>query len=122
MPRARPSHLRRGDEAEQLACDHLLGRGLSLLERNYRCPHGEIDLVMQAPGTLVFVEVRYRRAAQFGTPAETVDARKQARLRATAEHFLQRHPQGCKSACRFDIVAVSGEGADARLEWLQDAF
>jgi putative endonuclease len=122
MPRARPSHLRRGDAAEQLACDHLLDRGLSLVERNYRSPHGEIDLVMQAPGTLVFVEVRYRRAAQFGTPAETVDVRKQARLRATAEHFLQRHPQGCKSACRFDIVAVSGEGADARLEWLQNAF
>lgn len=122
MPGTRPSHLRRGETAEQLACEHLLGHGLSVLRRNYRSPHGEIDLVMQAAGTLVFVEVRYRRASQFGTPAETVDARKQARLRATAEHFLQRHAPGCKTACRFDIVAVSGEGADVRLEWLQNAF
>ena len=122
MPRAQPSHLRRGNAAEHLACEHLRRQGLSLVRRNYRSPHGEIDLVMQAAGTLVFVEVRYRRASQFGTPAETVDTRKQARLRATAEHFLQRHPQGCKVACRFDIVAVSGEGADVRLEWLQDAF
>jgi putative endonuclease len=122
MRQARPSHLRQGDAAERLACDHLARHGLSLLVRNYRSPHGEIDLIMQAADTLVFVEVRYRRSAQFGTPAETVDARKQARLRATAEHFLQRHPRGCKSGCRFDIVAVSGEGADARLEWLQNAF
>lgn len=122
MPRARSPHLRRGAAAEQLACQHLLGHGLTVLQRNYRSPYGEIDLVMQAPGTLVFVEVRYRRAVQFGTPAETVDARKQARLRATAEYFLQRHAPGCKMACRFDIVAVSGEGADVRLEWLQDAF
>lgn len=122
MPHNRPALWRRGEAAERLVCEHLISHGLSVLARNYRCPHGEIDLVMRAAGTLVFVEVRYRRTSRFGTPAETVDARKQARLRATAEHFLQRHAPGCKTPCRFDIVAVSGEGTEVRLEWLQNAF
>jgi putative endonuclease len=118
----RPPHLLHGDSAEQLACDYLKRQGFDLLARNYRSPHGEIDLIMHAPDSLVFVEVRYRRSADFGAPAETVDPRKQRRLRATAEYYLQRMPKGSKQACRFDIVAISGEGETARLEWVQDAF
>lgn len=68
--------------------------------------------------TLVFVEVRYRRSNAFGTPAETVDRRKQARLQAAAGHYLLTH--SADRACRFDVVAVSGR--DARIEWLRDAF
>ncbi len=122
MSAGRPPHLRQGEHAEQLARDHLEHHGLALVARNYRSPHGEIDLIMQAADTLVFVEVRYRRDSAFGAPAETVDARKQARLRATAEHYLQRQAKGCKARCRFDIVAISGHGEALRLEWLQDAF
>ena len=107
-----------GVQAEDLACTHLERAGLKLLARNYRCPQGEIDLVMDDRDTLVFVEVRYRRSNAFGTPAETVDRRKQARLQAAAEHYLLAHH--ADRACRFDVVAVSGH--DARIEWLRDAF
>jgi putative endonuclease len=100
-----------GAQAEDLACAHLERAGLRLLTRNYRCPQGDRD-------TLVFVEVRYRRSNVFGTPAETVDRRKQARLRAAAGHYLLAH--SADRACRFDVVAVSGR--DARIEWLRDAF
>jgi putative endonuclease len=65
-----------GAQAEGLACAYLERAGLRLLARNYRCPQGEIDLVMDDRDTLVFVEVRYRRSNAFGTPAETVDRRK----------------------------------------------
>ncbi|HJX17417.1 MAG TPA: YraN family protein, partial [Acidiferrobacterales bacterium] len=58
-----------GAQAEALACAHLERAGLRLLTRNYRCPQGEIDLVMDDRDTLVFVEVRYRRSNTFGTPA-----------------------------------------------------
>jgi len=107
-----------GVQAEDLACVHLERAGLKLLARNYRCPQGEIDLVMDDRDTLVFVEVRYRRSNAFGTPAETVDRRKQARLQAAAGHYLLAHH--ADRACRFDVVAVSGR--DARIEWLRDAF
>ena len=107
-----------GAQAEDLACAHLERAGLRLLTRNYRCPQGEVDLVMDDHDALVFVEVRYRRSSAFGTPAETVDRRKQARLLAAAGHYLLTH--AADRACRFDVVAVSGR--DARIEWLRAAF
>ncbi len=107
-----------GAQAESLACAHLERAGLKLLTRNYRCPQGEIDLVMDDRGTLVFVEVRYRRSDAFGSPAETVGRRKQARLRAAAGHYLVKH--AADRICRFDVVAVSG--GEPHVEWLRNAF
>ncbi|HWR88422.1 MAG TPA: YraN family protein [Acidiferrobacterales bacterium] len=107
-----------GAQAEDLACAHLERAGLRLLTRNYRCPQGEIDLVMDDHDALVFVEVRYRRTNAFGTPAETVDRRKQARLQAAAGHYLLTH--SADRPCRFDVVAVSGR--DTHIEWVRDAF
>jgi putative endonuclease len=107
-----------GAQAEALACAHLERAGLKPVARNYRCPQGEIDLIMDDRDTLVFVEVRYRRSDAFGTPAETVDRRKQARLQAAAGHYLLTH--SADRACRFDVVAVSGD--DMRIEWLRNAF
>lgn len=107
-----------GAQAENLACAHLESSGLELVTRNYRCPQGEIDLVMNDGETLVFVEVRYRNSTAFGSPAETIDRRKQERLRAAASHYLMKH--AIDRACRFDVVALSGR--QARIEWLRDAF
>ena len=116
------TNLDRGREAEERACRHLQQQGLALAERNYRSPFGEIDLVMQERDTLVFVEVRYRARGDFGSAAETVDARKQARLRATAEHYRQNTPRASKKACRFDIVAITGDGEDGDFRWLRNVF
>jgi len=117
-----PINLSRGRKAEELASARLQRQGLRLAARNYRSPFGEIDLVMQEHDTLVFVEVRYRSNTAFGAPAETVDGRKQARLRATAEHYLQHTPRASKKACRFDIVAITGDGEDGNFRWLRDVF
>lgn len=113
----------KGREAESLACDYLQRRGLSLLQRNYRSRHGEIDLIMHGKDSLVFVEVRYRRQAHFGSGAESVDRRKQSRIAACAQHYLQRHPQAAARPCRFDVVAISGAGTGTpAIEWIQNAF
>lgn len=98
-----------------------MARGLRPLIRNYRARFGEIDLIMQHDETLVFVEVRARRSARFGRAAETVDARKQARIAAAAQHFLQQHPEHRARRCRFDVVAIDG-GHEQDLQWLQNAF
>jgi putative endonuclease len=93
-----------GQQAEQVACDFLLSKGMSLLEKNYFCSLGEIDLIMNDKKTIVFVEVRYRRTARFGSEAETVDRHKQKKLVATAADYLQQNPKAAKNPCRFDIV------------------
>ncbi len=77
---------------------------------------------MEQRDVIVFVEVRYRRSQDYGTAAETVDARKQAKLRATAGHYLQRHKRASKRPCRFDVVAVTGADSTEQVHWLQDAF
>jgi len=119
---AKTARARNGAAAESRAATFLEQAGLVLVARNYRSPHGEIDLIMQQEQTLVFVEVRFRGRRDFGTPAETVDRRKQSRLRATAEHYLQRDPRASKRPCRFDIVALSSITNGDRVEWIRNAF
>lgn len=106
-----------GDAAERRALDHLQHQGLRLLASNYHCRAGEIDLVMRDHDYLVFVEVRQRSNPRFGGPLASVDAAKQRRLVATAQHYLQS--TGTDAPARFDVVAID---ADNRLEWVRDAF
>lgn len=120
--RTDPTSQSRGNQAEQTARVFLIRQGLRVVQRNYRAPCGEIDLVMDDRGTLVFVEVRYRNSTRFGGAAESVDTRKQARLRATAEHYLQKHKKAGKNPCRFDIVAIGPGTGDIEVQWLRDAF
>lgn len=110
-----------GDFAEQLACDYLQNKHLRLITRNYRCRLGEIDLIMQDRDTLVFIEVRYRKNLDFGGAIASVDARKCAKLLATASHYLQKKRLTENVPCRFDVVTITGRGSN-RVEWIKDAF
>lgn len=105
-----------GRAAEDRALAHLAQHGLTLVERNFRCRSGEIDLVMKDGDTLVFVEVRMRRSANFGGAAASVTPAKQARLTNAAQFFLLRYP--APPACRFDVVAIDGD----QLDWLKNAI
>jgi len=112
--------LTRGKDAEDKACHYLQARGLKLIQRNYRSKRGEIDLILQDKDSLVFVEVRYRSHPQFGSALESVDWRKQARLIACAQYYMQTHPHSRQQPCRFDVVSVTG--AAAAVEWIANAF
>jgi putative endonuclease len=115
-----------GEYAESRALAHLQTRGLDLVTRNFRCRVGEIDLVMQDAGCLVFVEVRYRKSVQsgrFASAAESVDRRKRRKLIAAATVFVARHRHFRDLGMRFDVVALDGRLGDRiRLQWLRDAF
>ncbi len=113
------SHLCKGDQAETLACSHLQQTGLQLVEKNYRCKGGEIDLIMRDGESLVFVEVRFRKSSSFGSAAESVTASKQRKLITAASHYLQR--QRNSWPCRFDVVGITGEH-DPVIQWIKDAF
>lgn len=105
-----------GSRAEEDALQFLLGNGLSLVERNYRCRFGEIDLIMLHGESLVFVEVRKRRNMNFGGAVQSVSFIKQSRLIRTARHFLMKYRQ--PPTCRFDVIAMEGD----RCHWLKNAF
>lgn len=115
------NHLKKGRQAEQQACEHLRKKGLKLVQKNYRCTSGEIDLIMKDKEMLVFVEVRYRKDIHFGSGAETVNSQKQKKLISAALHYLQRHSSS-KQSCRFDVISTTNENRTEDLQWIQDAF
>ncbi len=112
----------RGDAVETLARAFLTAHGLRPVAANAGYRVGELDLVMRDGGTLVFVEVRYRRSTAFGGGAASVDAGKRRRLVRAAEQFLLAHREFAALPCRFDVVAASGDPDAPSLEWIRDAF
>lgn len=113
------SRRERGEAGERAAERFLTQRGLRLIERNYRCRYGEIDLVMRAGETLVFIEVRLRRDHAFGGAAESITPRKQRRIQAAAQHYLAG--MASPPPCRFDAVLLNGTN-ETEVEWLVAAF
>jgi putative endonuclease len=107
-----------GKLAEALAADYLQARGLRLLERNYDCRLGEIDLILADGPTLVFAEVRLRRSSDFGGAAASITAAKRQRILRAARHYLSGRPE---RPCRFDVVLLDAL-AQERVEWIKDAF
>jgi putative endonuclease len=99
------SHLKQGEDAELACCHYLQSRGLKLLEKNFNCRLGEIDIIMIDKNVLVFVEVRFRKNSNFGSGLESITPAKQNKLRKAAELFLQQNTR-YKNA-RFDVVSMS---------------
>lgn len=108
----------RGKQGEQIALRYLEKQGLTLITRNYRCYHGEIDLVMQEKQTLVFVEVRLRSSTCYGSPLASVTHSKIRRLIKTAEHYLVCQKKSAV-ATRFDVVGIT---KNIKISWIRDAF
>ncbi len=106
-----------GAQAETVAAQWMQRHGLTLVETNYRCRFGEIDLVLRDGATLVFAEVRQRSRGDFGGAAASIDAHKQQRLILTAQHYLAALPR--TPPCRFDAVLLDAAGG---LEWIKNAF
>lgn len=115
-PRPQTERQQSGQAGEDAALDYLTRHGLTLLERNFRCKGGEIDLIMQNGDTLVFIEVRKRADARHGGAAASVTRAKQARLIIAAQTYLQRHQSA--PACRFDVIAIDAEA----ISWLKNAI
>jgi putative endonuclease len=110
----------KGNEAEQIACDHLAKNGYKIITRNFNCRVGEIDIIAQNGEDLVFVEVRSWRSAATVNPIHTISRRKQERVIRAAELYLAKHVRGPIPA-RFDVVIVK-LGAAPEVELIQNAF
>jgi putative endonuclease len=111
------STIQRGGSAEARATSLLVGKGYEIVERNFRCPSGELDIVARDRGTLCFVEVRSRANADHGHADEMVDRKKQRQVARVAMHYIAlRDPVFERS--RFDVVAITGD----EIALIQDAW
>ena len=112
--------MRLGQAGEDIARRYLEERGYALLEANYRCRWGEVDLVMEHEGSVVFVEVRTKRNSAFGTPEESVTATKRKRLTATAYTYLQEHALDVPFHIDLVAIALNTRGVVQRVTHLEN--
>lgn len=114
-----------GQSVEKKAARFLVSRGLTIVQRNFQCQGGEIDLILEDRcGTLVFAEVRFRRTLSYGGAAASVTRTKQRRIKLAAMRFLLRYPRYQHKDCRFDVIAVRqcSQHKKYSYEWLRGAF
>jgi putative endonuclease len=111
-----------GSIGEKLACDFLYRNGYEIVETNFRCREGEIDIIARQANTLVFVEVRTKTSGEFGRPEESITPLKMARLRTAAARYGESHfdlPENW----RIDVIAIEmdGKGQVSRIELIENA-
>jgi putative endonuclease len=111
-----------GAKGEDLAVRYLKKKGYKVIERNYRCQWGEIDLVARQGDTLVFVEIKARSSSDFGLPQDAVGRFKQEKLVHVARAYMAEHRLKDEITARFDVVAVHLTGSGPDIELIQDAF
>jgi putative endonuclease len=110
-----------GRVGEEAAIQYLQAHGYRILERNYRCRFGEIDLIARDGAVLVFVEVKTRRSRAFGSPATAVTLQKQRHIVKASQVYLAHRGDG-REVCRFDVVAIELDGHRPRIEIIKNAF
>lgn len=116
--------LAEGYSFEERAAQWVQAQGWQVLQRNYRCKLGEIDIIAEDDGQLVFIEVRARSNRRFASAAASVDWRKQQKLVRSAALYLRSAGSRQHLPCRFDVIAFDPRqsGQDAELRWIRSAF
>lgn len=107
-----------GTEKEEIATEFLKSNGMRILEKNFRCRQGEIDIIGIHKGYLTFVEVKYRKDEKLGFPEEAVHIQKQRKICDVARRYLYLKRCSVTQPVRFDVVAICGE----QIKWYQNAF
>ena len=115
-----------GSHYEDVAAEYLIHKGYRILERNFSCRSGEIDIIAEDGEVLCFVEVKYRAGERFGDPLEAVTPHKIRQINNTARYYLMVKGYAQVPACRFDVVAIHGKNATAEderaIELVKNAF
>lgn len=123
MTAGRSNRRQTGTDYERAAGCYLEGLGYEILEYNYRCRSGEIDIVARDREYLVFCEVKYRSDNRKGYPLEAVDKRKQQTIFRCAVYYLTEH-RLADAPCRFDVIGIDGVGGtkEAEITHIKNAF
>jgi putative endonuclease len=111
-----------GVKGEDLAVRYLKKKGFKVIQRNYHCPMGEIDLIAREGDTLVFIEIKARSSSEYGLPQDAVDRFKQKKIIQAAKAYLAEHHLTEDIPARFDVVAIHLTPAGPAIELIEDAF
>ena len=111
-----------GKLGETLACEYMVKNHHNIVDRNFRCPLGEIDLIVRKNKAFRFVEVKFRRTLNYGLPQDSVVKRKQQRIRNAAIIWLKRRYLPLNSEIHFDVLAITEHAGKLQYEYLEDAF
>jgi putative endonuclease len=112
----------KGSHFEKIARTYLTRKGFRKFRHNFRSRFGEIDLIAEDKGTLVFIEVRYRQDLSHGSPLATVNKGKQEKIIMTARYFLQKNGLTNRMPCRFDVIGITGPSDKIQIHWIKNAF
>jgi putative endonuclease len=112
----------RGKLAEDHANSWLRKNKLIILTRNFHSRWGEIDFIALDKTTICFIEVRYRKSSSYGTAAESVTSRKQQRIIKTAQVYLHQNMEHINKSARFDVISMSGDLDNPKIDWQKNAF
>lgn len=111
-----------GKLAEEIAANYLAKQGMTILDKNFRCRFGEIDIIGLDTQYLVFIEVRYRKNEKHMDVLETIDKHKCRKLIITSEYYLNKHRKYQSLVCRYDVVGITGDINAPVIEWIKNAF
>ena len=107
-----------GTDKEELAASYLAAQGMRIIERNFYCRQGELDIIGFHEGYLVFTEVKYRRSTRYGEALAAVNFRKQCRICRAADYYRYKNHYGPGTPVRYDVLAIQGEN----IQWIKNAF
>ncbi|MCI6499660.1 YraN family protein [Lachnospiraceae bacterium HCP1S3_C3] len=107
-----------GTAYEKKAAEYLKENGYDIIECNFRCRYGEIDIIAKDEKTLVFAEVKYRSSLRYGMPYEAVNRGKQRKIMLTAEYYRMKNNVSANTNCRFDVISILGN----EIEHIKNAF
>jgi putative endonuclease len=112
-----------GDIGETLAQQYLTDQGLSIIDKNFHCRFGEIDIIATDQASIIFIEVKYRKKNDFGGAISAVSVKKQQKVTKSARIYLQQQQLNeYNTACRFDVVAIDGSIEENNITWIKNAF
>ncbi|MBE5828874.1 MAG: YraN family protein [Butyrivibrio sp.] len=111
-----------GDGNEDLACSFLKSKGCGIVFRNFRCRQGEIDIIAKDGKYLCFIEVKYRKNANFGAPSEAVNISKQRKISKVSRFYLYSKNLSFDIPIRYDVIAVTINDGITTFKWIKNAF
>ncbi len=111
-----------GKRGEELARNFFKKQAFNIVDHNFRCRYGEIDLILRKDRSFHFVEVKYRRSLEYGLPQESVIKRKQHKIHRAALCWLKKRHLAMDSEIHFDVLAISQDDKGTKYEYIADAF
>ena len=111
-----------GTVLEDVATDHVCDNGASIIERNFRCRSGEIDIIARDGKYLCFIEVKYRKSVKYGSPETAVDYSKRKKISKASLVYLKCKNLSENTPIRYDVVAIYGDEGEYKIKWIKDAF